>query len=97
MTGTASVRSLAARPDCLVSHETLRRRLREGWSIEDAVTTPAGRRGRRSTIGAVVIDACREPGCVVGYRTVLSRLARGWDPRRALETPVKSSRATQST
>jgi hypothetical protein len=37
-------------PRCVVSRQTLRKRLREGWSPEDAITTPARQRPKKTRV-----------------------------------------------
>ncbi|MFE9437021.1 type I-E CRISPR-associated protein Cse1/CasA [Streptomyces sp. NPDC006640] len=43
--GRYSLSEIAQRSDCAVSYKTLRDRVRDGWTVEKAATTP-GRRGR---------------------------------------------------
>ena len=81
---------------CVVSRKALGRRLRLGWELEKAMTTPErgdlpvnvqGRFveafGERKNMRQWGLDA----RCVVDLGTLKQRLGRDWEPQRALTTP----------
>ena len=82
-------------PRCVVARKTLGYRLRAGWALEEALTTPE--RGKPPVmVQGVFLEAFGErknvrqwsldERCVVGLGTLEGRLKRGWDIERAMTT-----------
>ena len=77
------------------SRDTVVERYRQGWPLEEALTTPPGGRATAVTLG-MQIEAfgdrmnlsawARDARCVVGEETLRDRLKAGWEPARALAT-----------
>jgi len=73
---------------------TLRARIRYGWTLEEALTTPVLRepvirktvRDHHGTEYASIKKMSDAYG--ISYQAVLDRLKRGWDTEKALTTPV---------
>jgi len=72
-----------------LSEGTLRRRLVSGWSVEEALMTPAQKIQPILFQGvlATVTDHARRVGIPVG--NVYSRIANGWTAERALSVPIR--------
>ena len=83
---------------CLVCSSAVDRRLRRGWALEQALSTPpndgARRRafGDRKTLGEWAMD----PRCVVPERTLSGRIARGEGLEEALTRPQWKFASTRS-
>lgn len=79
-------------PRCQVPYLVLLQRLRRGWPLERALTTPQTRSTHPTALTAfgethTLAAWQRDPRCVVGSSTILDRLARGWTLEAALTTP----------
>lgn len=73
--------------------QTLRGRLANGWSVEDALSVPVGVKRpvmRKLPDGKPVARAAREAGLPMS--TLRGRLARGWSPGDALSVPAGQRR-----
>lgn len=83
----------AADERCVVSKRTLTRRLASGFSLEQALTTPAKKRdlaafGETKTLG----EWLKDPRCLVGRPTLVRRLDAGWDAEEALSlAPIEET------
>ena len=61
-------------------YRTVKRRIKRGWSVEDAIEKP--------TKVETLADKCREYG--ISYTVVSDRINKlGWDEERALTTPAR--------
>jgi len=85
---------------CQMSYTGLRTRLVEGWSPEEAITTPpingaerrwATRRTMLTAFGETksIADWGRDPRCQVEKRQIVLRMRKfGWTAERAIATPL---------
>ncbi len=78
---------------CVIGKPTLEQRLRDGWTLEAALTTSrtappliVTAYGESKTLTAWEDD----PRCVVPIATLRFRIQNGYEPERALTTPVRS-------
>jgi hypothetical protein len=90
---TKPLRAWADDPRCVVPRTHLRGRLRRGWPLERALTTPAHHSTQRKLLPAFgesqsLADWIRDPRCVVAQATVCARMKRGWTLEAALTTPA---------
>jgi len=94
-----SRQALTDDPRCKVTLSTWRNRLKEGWTIEDAVSIPRVKPRRKShRKGRPVecwgrkfkslVELANDPECVVTYTQLLGRLACKWPPEKAASTPI---------
>ncbi|MCE9557395.1 MAG: hypothetical protein K8R88_00440, partial [Armatimonadetes bacterium] len=84
-------------PRCRVAAQDLTKRIRAGWTIEDALTTPPHDFDRMSLINGVIISAfgeqktagqwARDSRCSVKHGTILRRLNGGIAPEEAISAP----------
>jgi hypothetical protein len=98
---TKSAPLWARDPRCVVTHHTLRDRIRQGWPAEYAISTPPGRRGykRRETTKTLtafgetktLVEWSEDPRCVVTRRMLHDRLRKGCPGEVALTTPPQTS------
>jgi hypothetical protein len=85
---------------CVVSENTLWRRLNEGWNIEAALTIPTrstqpptetqGKPSRKySAFGEAktIREWAKDPRCAVIEKTLRGRLGFGWEIEKAIATP----------
>lgn len=69
-----------------IHHTTILYRLRKGWNVERAITTPTNTSPRSKRAGSLA-NKSRAAG--IDQRVVAARIHRGWDETTALSTPVK--------
>lgn len=75
---------------CNVSLVAIHGRLKLGWDLERALTTPTTTARTRFAFGEAktLADWGKDPRCAVPLQTVKSRLKCGWMLERALTTPL---------
>ena len=86
---------------CRVSMWTIRHRLEEGWSLEDALKTP----GREQMEGGLtafgetktLVAWSQDPRCEVGPSNIGARLKRGLSPEEAITGPSHLVKRGEST
>lgn len=85
---------------CVVSRRLLNVRLRTGWALEEAMTTPERTKVHCVTKGTFVVAFgerknltrwAEDPRCAVTRWNLAQRLEAGWDVERALTTPSGAS------
>lgn len=82
-------------PRCQAGPRVIRQRLRQGWNVEQALTTPGGLSrlsqvtafGETQSVAAWAADA----RCQVSRTLLMQRLRKGWSPENALGTPLRHS------
>lgn len=78
-----------------VSQGTLRSRLKNGWGLEKALTTPVRTYSETAHVELfgerkALLAWSKDPRCVVPYGTLHDRFAKnGWDLEQALITPSR--------
>ncbi|MBS1712776.1 MAG: hypothetical protein JST30_00415 [Armatimonadetes bacterium] len=95
-------------PRCVVSVGTLSARLKNGWSVEEALKTPlmgyGAQRGKTAVrnknfiaFGEVkpVKRWANDPRCAVDLEQLVKRLMGGWDIERAMTQPLRETRRTK--
>ena len=105
-----SRRAVADDSRCVISADVLVSRLRSGWDIEQAATTPQG----ESLSGPLSLDhtkaklkcwgvgfssvpsLCKDSRCVASASQIHSRLRKGWDTERAATTPINQATSQRS-
>lgn len=73
-----------------ISPDTIRARLRYGWTLERAVTTPTGPLGTNQFKGTTMAALARAAG--LSKSALHQRLKAGWDLGTALSTPIDPRR-----
>jgi hypothetical protein len=76
---------------CIVSYEVLRARLKGGWEILPAMTTPQLLFRNKSVLAfgesKTLTEWASDSRCVVGIATLRLRVRNGVDPEQAITTP----------
>lgn len=77
-------------PRCLVNAQALSNRLRNGWSVEAAVTQPPDAGNLLTAWGETknIKDWAADDRCVVTAGCLQQRIIKGWEVARALTTPT---------
>jgi hypothetical protein len=83
---TKAIADWAEDERCVVMLGTLRKRLRQGWEAEQAITTPRRQGHLLTAFGETkgLADWARDPRATGGTKTLLWRLKRGWRPEEVV-------------
>lgn len=89
-----TLRELLDLPECCVSKQVLRDRLKHGWDVGEAITTPHERKKTGQQITAFgetkrLIDWVCDDRSRCSEDSLRTRLAQGWKPEEALVTPCR--------
>lgn len=88
-----SIKSLIKDKRCLVTESTLLKRLKSGWSVEDAASTQRQEaRGKPRVCWGETFPSLnavsRDSRCIVTASQLQCRVSMGWDVQRAATTPI---------
>ena len=70
-------------------YEVLRLRIKDGWDLEKAFTTPSGNQNYFTYQGKSMLIAQWERELGMRPHTLAARLKRGWTFEQAVTTPVR--------
>jgi hypothetical protein len=76
-------------------YEVLRLRIKDGWDLEKAFTTPSGNQNLFTYQGKTMAIAAWERELGMKEHTLWARLKRGWSFERAVTTPVRKIKHSQ--
>jgi len=87
---TKSVAAWSKDPRCNVSRSGLRRRLAEGWSVEEALSAEGRKLYEAFDETKTLKEWSLDDRCLVSFSLLVDRIYNGWDITRALCAPVEA-------